>query len=185
MIKFISIDPSLRNTALVYGHIVDGRIKLEGSAIINTIKNQNKQVRASSDLVERSRSLINGVRNYVAIHKPDICFGETPSGAQSFSSAISYAISCAIIAMVEPSPIEVSPQEVKNITGLKNPSKKEIIDLVESKYPNFLPRKKSGEILLSEAEHIADAIIVVEAGLKTKQYLQIKTLIENKSISSN
>lgn len=180
MIKFISIDPSLRNTAFVYGHIADGKIKLEGSAIIQTIKDTNKQVRASSQLVDRCRKLIIGTKNYVNIHKPDVCFSETPSGAQSFNSAVSYAVSCAIIACVEPQPIEVSPQEVKNVTGLKNPSKKEIIELVDKKYPDFLPKKKDGTILLAEAEHIADAIIVVEAGLQTKQYLQIKNILEKK-----
>ena len=182
MIKFISIDPSLRNTAIVFGMINNDVIKLGGSAIIHTTKTEHKQVRASSDLVERSRSLLNGVKKYIDIHKPDIVFAETPSGAQSYNSAISYAISCAIIAIVEPQPIEVTPQEVKTITGLKNPSKKEIIDLVNSKYPDFLPKKKDGKILLAEAEHFADAIIIAEAGLKTKQYLQLKNLIDRKFV---
>ena len=178
MIKFISIDPSLRNTAVVYGELQGDIIKLKGSYIHQNTKDKSKQVRASSDLIVRGRGLIKQVNAWVDVYAPDIIFAETPSGSQSFKGAIAYGVSCMLIATLKPAPIEVTPQEVKKVLGKGVISKDMIINYVDKKYPNFLPRKKNGAINKSEAEHIADAVVAAEAGLKTTQFLQVKILLE-------
>lgn len=179
MAKFISIDPSLTNTAIVFGQIEDDKLIPENHVLLQTQPTKNKQVRASSDLVNRSRFLLNGLIGNIKEFQPDIIFAETPSGSQSFRGGLSYAISCALIASCDPAAIEVTPMEVKKVLGKGKISKKQIINYVAEKYPNFhLPIKRGGAILEGEAEHIADAIVAAEAGIKTTQYLQIKNLLK-------
>lgn len=181
--KFISIDPSLRNTALVYGVIEGGKLVPKGYKLITTEKSKGKKVRVVSDLIVRCRTLREGVQQFVREHKPDIIFTETPSGAQSFHSGVSYAVSCYLIASVDPPAIEVTPTELKNSTvGKKSASKKEIIEYVRTNYPNFaLPMKtvKGKEsVVVGKAEHICDAVCAAEAGMQTNQYKQIKNLMK-------
>lgn len=182
MATFVTIDPSLCNTAVVKGRIEDDVLIPEDCYVHITEQPKNKkQVRASSILINRGRSILTTAKDWVEEAKPDIIFAETPSGSQSHSGAISYAVSCMFIAsLTSPAPIEITPQEVKNVLGKGKYTKKQIIAYVEKRYPNFLPRKSNGEIHEGQSEHIADAIVAAEAGIKTTQYLQIKNLLKGK-----
>lgn len=182
--KFISIDPSLRNTALVYGVIEGDKIIPEGYKLVTTEKSKDKKVRVVSGLVNRCRILREGVKEFFNKHKPDIVFAETPLGAQSFHAGVSYAVSCYLIASVEPPAIEVTPKGLKKGTvGKISASKKEIIEYVRTNYPSFaLPMKtvKGKEsVVVGKAEHICDAVCVAEVGIQTTQYKQIKDLIKS------
>ena len=46
-------------------------------------------------------------------HKPQVIFAETPSGSQTSSGMKSYGMTCQLIAVLKPEPIEVTPIEVK------------------------------------------------------------------------
>jgi Holliday junction resolvasome RuvABC endonuclease subunit len=176
-IKFLSIDPSLAHTAIVVGELVDGEINLINWIQIDTEKSKEKSVRSSSDLVSRCSEIYSKVQEVVNQENAKIIFVETPSGSQSYSGALSYAISCYTIATINPSPIQVTPIEVKKLTiGTKTASKVEIINYVHKKFPKFLKTDKNGNPY-KNMEHVADAVCIAEAGLKTKIFNQIKSLI--------
>lgn len=175
--KFISVDPSLANTGVIWGEIINGKINLNGYKLIQTEKSKDKKIRSSSDLSERCRQIYQELTEIIVEFKPVITFVETPSGSQSYSSALSYGISCYTVGIINPPPIQVTPIEVKKATvGTKTATKKEIIDYVENKYPDFL-LKKGGKVL-NYMEHIADAVCVTEAGLKTNEFKQLMSILK-------
>lgn len=173
--KFISIDPSLRNTAVVWGTIENDVLVPTDYKIAITQKNSDKKVRASSDLIARCRTLITEVSSIVNAFNPQIIFVETPSGSQSYHSAVSYAVSCALIASIIQPAIEITPIEVKKGTvGKKTASKEEMIEWAISTYPDFPFELKGGKPVKSRVEHVADAIAVAHVGIKNSQYIQLK-----------
>lgn len=182
--QFISIDPSLANMGIVKGsiNIVGGKtlIELDSYELITTKKSQVKTIRASSDTIDRCAYLHKNLTRVIEEFQPDVCFAETPSGSQSYSGALSFAISCFLISLCNPPAIQVTPTEVKKFTvGSKTASKKEIINYIGEKYPGFLKKKKDGSYLEGEMEHIADAVCIVEAGIQTNQFKQISKFINN------
>lgn len=183
-LKFVSIDPSLRNTGIVWGEIVDGKtLTTGGHHLVQTEKSKNKQVRVSSDIITRCRKIHQGIAAVIIDVNPNVIFVETPSGSQSSAAMRSYGICCALIAMITPPPIEITPQELKkNVMGSLTASKAQIISYVEGKYPNLkLPTKtqKGGvtTVIASKAEHIADAVCAAEAGLQTDQFKQLISIL--------
>lgn len=179
MKKFISIDPSLRNTAIVWGKIDSENIDIDGWRLVTTHKDTKKGVRASSDSVRRAKRVVEALKYTMEEVKPDVCFGETPSGSQSSAGMLSYGVSCVYLAMLEPEVIEVTPTEIKkHVSGRKDASKEVIMDWVEERHPGILPRKKDGTILKSRAEHVADAIAAAHTGMNTKQFQLIKPFLK-------
>lgn len=174
-IKFISIDPSLANTGVVYGIIENGVLKPEGWVLTQTSKSKEKSIRVSSDTIDRVRRIFSDINTLINEINPQVIFAETPSGSQSANSMKGYGISCSIIASLAPAPIEITPIEVKvQSVGKKTASKKQMIDWAVSNFPDFpFEYKSSGEIHLGKMEHIADAIAIANAGIKSKQYSQI------------
>lgn len=159
--RFISIDPSLRNTALVWGKADNGKLLFIGYDLSVTAKGTGP---VACDGVERARKTIDLIRSKVDIVQPAISFGEYPSGSQSSSAMKSYGVSIAYLAML-PNLYACTPQEVKKQIGSSNKKvgKKEIIDYCTNKYPDFpYPKKSDGSIKLGEAEHICDAIVIAE-----------------------
>ncbi len=173
--KIVSIDPSLRNTALVYSELTDGVVKVIDSVTIETEKSKLKQVRASSDLIHRCDVLHRYVNKFLEKHSPEIIFVETPSGSQSASGMKNYGVSCYLIATLTPRAIEVTPTEVKKATvGTKTASKNEMIAWAFEKHPEA-PWILRNEFPLAKQEHMADAIAIIYAGMVTPAFDWIKS----------
>jgi Holliday junction resolvasome RuvABC endonuclease subunit len=168
--RVLSIDPSLRNTCLVYSEVEDGGIRIIDSITIETEKSKQKQVRASSDLIQRCDVLHRGVQEYIEKWNPEIIFVETPSGSQSASGMKNYGVSCYMISTLRPRAIEVTPTEVKKATvGTKTASKHEMIAWAFEKHPEA-PWTLRNEFPLAKQEHMADAIAIIYAGMKTPAF---------------
>lgn len=174
--KIVSIDPSLRNTALVYSELTDGVVKVIDSVTIETEKSKLKQVRASSDLIHRCDVLHRHVNKFLEKHSPEIIFVETPSGSQSASGMKNYGVSCYMIATLTPRAIEVTPTEVKKATvGTKTASKHEMIAWAFEKHPEA-PWTLRNDFPLAKQEHMADAIAIIYAGMITPAFDWIKSV---------
>ena len=174
--RVLSIDPSLRNTCLVYSELVDGGIRIIDSWTIETQKNKNKQVRASSDLIQRCDALHRTLNHYIEKWNPQIIFVETPSGSQSASGMKNYGVSCYLIATLRPRAIEVTPTEVEMASvGKKTASKKEMIEWAYEQHPEA-PWILRNDFPLAKQEHMADAIAIIYAGMKTQAFDWIKSL---------
>ena len=175
--KFISIDSSLRSTGIAIGRIINGEILVDRIVLVETAKTQNKQVRASSDTIVRCKKTHDFIHEWINHERPMIIFAETPSGSQSSSAMKSYGATCMLIASMKPSPIEVTPTEVKVASvGTKTASKKEMIEWVHNKYPNVQWDKNKDGSLKNKNEHMADAIAIVYAGIKTNDFERVKQL---------
>jgi len=178
-ITFMSFDPSLRNTGVVWGYIEEDRLIPQECDLIITSPSKGKKVRKSSDLIRRSKEINTKIQHLLAAVNPKITFIETPSGSQNASSARSYAISCYTAALIEPAPIQVTPQELKKKAfGVLSVPKAKIIKYVHEKYPDLeLPtHTKNNEQVISttKAEHICDAVVAAEVGMRTYHYNQIR-----------
>lgn len=179
----MSLDPSLTNTAVVWGEVdlKTDTINPTGFELINTSKSKLKSVRSSSDLVRRCRTINDKLHPLIENYNPAIVFVETPSGSQNYSGAISYAVSCFLIGTINPPPIEVTPLEVKMYSvGKGTASKKDVMNFCLEKFPNFpYERKKDGSLVEAKMEHVCDSIAASVAGIKSKEYAQIKKLFLN------
>lgn len=178
-ISFVSIDSSLSNTGIAIGQIAinhnDVKILVDAIFLHETVKTTNKQIRASSDSIQRCRStheFVHGVLNKL---KPNIVFAETPSGSQSANGMKSYGVTCQLLGSITPPPIEVTPIELKKATvGRKSASKTDIINWAYNKYPMLKWQINQTGInkgkLKNKNEHMADAIGVVYAGILTNEF---------------
>lgn len=178
----MSLDPSLTNTAVVWGEIdiATDTIRPIGYELINTVKTTLKTIRASSDLVRRCRTINEKLHPLIENYNPAVVFVETPSGSQNYSGAISYAVSCYLIGTINPPPIEVTPLEVKmSSVGKGTASKKDVMNYCLKNFPDFpYERKKDGSLVENKMEHVCDSIATSVAGIKSKQYTQIKNFFK-------
>lgn len=161
--RFLTMDPSMRNTALVWGKINNGELLLTGYELIRTKGGKKPSVAYCT--VRDCKELIRGLNDVISSVEPHVTFAETPSGSQNSSGAKSYGISCCLISLL-PECTFVTPGELKKlVNGTNSAEKEEIMAWIEERHPNFLPRKKDGTFNKSQAEHIADAIAAAYVGL--------------------
>jgi len=177
--KFISIDSSLAHTGIAIGTIGPTNvITVEEIALNSTEKSKNKQVRASSDTIERCQRTFQFVQACIFTHSPDVIFVETPSGSQSAAGMKSYGATCQLIATLVPDPIQVTPNEVKMASvGSKTASKVQMIEWAYAKYPK-LEWYWHAKQLQAKNEHMADAVAIAHAGIKTADFIRIQHLIK-------
>lgn len=165
--RFLSIDPSMSNTAIVWGEIKEDKtLLLQGYKIVHTEKSKEK-VAVMADRVNRVRSIFTMMDEVIAEQQPDVSFFEYSSGSQSSSGAISVGVSCAIAAKLPTPNFGVTPMDVKKIVGKGTISKDQVMEYCLSKYPDFnFEKKKDGSLVKARMEHVCDAILIGLAGIK-------------------
>lgn len=178
--KFIAIDSSLANTGIALGEIDENKkIQVQAIGLNETTKSKNKQIRASSDTITRGRMTHTFIHSLLESVQPDFIFVETPSGSQSSAGMKSYGMTCQLIAGLNPKPIEVTPDEVKKASvGKKTASKKEMMDWAYNLFPDLeWDINKSTGQLKNKNEHMADAVAIVYAGIKTDDFVRVFEII--------
>jgi len=165
--EFISIDPALANTALVFGETEGDELRLIEYKLIQTKKEKG----GTDEVVGRCELINNNVHDYIKEKDPDYVLIETPSGSQSFMGGVSYAVVCYLIATIKRYKEVLTTTPVgmkKHILGKNDATKEEIIEYVGTKYPYFELPMVGTQINKSKAEHIADAVGVAETCLNIK-----------------
>ena len=117
-------------------------------------------------------------------------FVEVPVGSQSARAMAGYAICCGVLGSLRAMGIqffEVTPKEVKlAAAGKDTATKKEMIQWAKTKHPEAMwpTYKKLGKELISEgtAEHMADAVGAIYAGLSCNSYQQMLTYMRQRII---
>jgi len=154
--------------------------------LVKTEKDKNKQVRASSDNLRRSQEIVTSIRP--ALKDCVSAFVEVPSGGQSYDAVLGFGIVIGIYASLEIPTIEVSPSETKiAAVGTRTASKDEMIDWAFSKYPDapWRTTKRNGAMVPTlDNEHLADAVAITEAGIKTPAFRQTLAILRASSLSS-
>ena len=178
--RIAAIDPSQRHFGMVKleWHGLLGFSILE-MKLVNTEKSKDKKVRVNSDDLSCAREIHDACHEFIA--DCEFVFSEVPSGAQSASAAKSFGICIGILASVRIPLIEVQPLETKKASiGKKTASKKDIIAWAVTHYPEApwirALAKPYGFTLANE--HLADAVAIAHAGVKTEQFRAITALMK-------
>lgn len=114
------------------------------------------------------------------VKEADFVVAEYPFGSQSSRAMASYAVCMGVIGSLSyTKPIHrVTPWQVKEVTGNKLASKSEMIQWAAYKHPEaeWPSYKNKGKALItqSKAEHMADAIATIYAGMRLPEFQTIK-----------
>lgn len=181
-LKIVGMDPSMLNWGLAGALLNPDTLALQvkGLHVVNPVLPTGKQVRVNTKDIARAQQLYNAVR--AAIVDADAIFVEVPEGTQSARGMAGYAICCGILGvfMAQGFPIyELTPTEVKlAATGDKNATKADMINWGTLKHPEAEWPRFRGEISASKAEHCADALAAIYAGIKSKPFQQLLPILK-------
>lgn len=176
----IGMDPSLNNWGLAQGWYDPNtdQLRIGTLDLINPEFTNAKQVRQNSKDIERATSLFR--ESLRIVENARAVFVEVPVGSQSARAMASYGICVGVLGALRARGIpffEVTPTEVKMATvGKKTASKADIIQRAFDTYPtaNWPTRTEQGRRVpvASKAEHMADAIGAIEAGIQLPTFRQ-------------
>lgn len=185
LIPVLGMDPSLNNWGLAKGYFDTETMKLSITELdlINPEFSSGKTVRQNSKDLERARQL--AFKAASAVGDAQAVFVEVPVGSQSARAMASYGICVGVLGALRAQNIpffEVTPTEVKLATiGKKTASKAEIIERAVAAYPQanwpLVTRNGETNVVMSKAEHMADAIGAIEAGIQTEQFRSVLPFI--------
>lgn len=178
-LKVLGFDPSLRNWGIAVGqiHLATGKLSISKVDVSQPVLQKGKQVRQNSQDIEAGYQHCKAIAPYLA--EAEAIFVEVPVGSQSARSQASYGICVGILGAIQLStPIyQLTPTEVKLATvGTKTATKKEMIEYAVSNFPEAgWPMKTvngSKTIVEGKAEHMADAVATIVAGLELPEFQQ-------------
>ena len=183
-------DPSLRHWGIAKGlyDTVTGKLKILDLSVTEPVLSKSKQVRQNSLDLEAAKQLCEAA--LLAAKTAHAVFVEVPVGSQSARAMASYGVCVGVLGAIRASGIplfEVSPMEVKRAgAGTSTASKMEMIEWAVSKHPEAdWPRySHKGEVRMSasKAEHQADAIAAIYAGLLSNPFKQMLLLLEGANL---
>lgn len=175
-----AFDPSLANfgMARLALDLTTLHFEVQDLKLVQTEKQTSKQVRQNSDDLRRARELARAFHDFAAQTK--IGFAEVPTGAQSARAMYAFGVSVGLLAACPVPLIQVQPYETKLATvGTKTASKEEMIEWAVAAYPAapWLKHIRGGkEVIGNKNEHLADALAIAHAGVKTDQFQQLRAL---------
>ena len=180
-IRVVGQDPSLRNWGLAIGtyELETGHLEITRLALTNPVLPTGKQTRQNSSDLESAFQLYKGAM--AAAEGAHAVFVEVPVGSQSARAMASYGVCVGVLGALRATGVpffEVTPTEVKLAgPGVKTATKQEMIAWAVAKHPeaNWPKYSQSGRTLISEAkaEHQADAIAAIYAGLASQPFQQM------------
>ena len=185
IISIAGFDPSLSNWG-----IAEAKLDLTGGylsdpvlTLVSPDELKGKQTRVNSMDLHRSEQLAKTAIEVAQRSK--VVFVEVPVGSQSARAMASYGVCIGILGSIRSLGIpliEVTAAEVKKTaTGNKNASKKQMIDWAVELYPeaNWPTYRRHGETHMADkAEHVADALGAIHAGVLTPTFQNLMRLFE-------
>lgn len=182
-IPVVGMDPSLSNWGIAEA-VLDLEDGLLSTPVLSVIQPRDgdgkKQVRKNSLDLQRAEELAHAAMT--AAEKAKIIFVEVPVGSQSARAMASYGICLGILGSIRAKGmeiIEVSPDENKKVfTGSKTATKQQMIDTAYHLYPKANWPIRGSSVVIGKAEHMADAIAAIHAGVKTPVFQNLMRLIQ-------
>ncbi len=185
LLRVVGFDPSLRNWGVACGtyDTVSQELKVKTVEVVQPVLPTGKQVRQNSLDLESALQLCAGALRFAK--EAQAIFVEVPVGSQSARAMASYGICIGVLGSLRAQGIpffEVTPTEVKMAAvGKKTATKSEMIQWATELFPeaSWPYYQQHGQQLLSEAkaEHMADAVAAIVAGLKTNPFQQAVPLL--------
>lgn len=183
-IPVLGCDPSMRNWGLAFSHLdlEDGVLDTPTLSLVKTAEEaKGKQVRQNSYDIEASQTLFGGILPLALSAK--VIFVEVPVGSQSAAAMKSYGMCIGILGALRAQGIpfiEVSESEAKKtMTGRRTATKDEMIEAARIWYPKANWPMHNGKISAGKAEHMADAIAAIHAGVRTQQFQNLMRLMKS------
>jgi Holliday junction resolvasome RuvABC endonuclease subunit len=181
-LRVVGFDPSLRNWGVAHGTFTGESLQIESVALAQPVLPTGKQVRQNSLDLAAAEWLYRYAM--VSVVDADAVFVEVPQGSQSARASAAYGVVAGVLGSLRANSIpffELTPTEVKLATGLtKNATKEQMITWAMAQHPNNnWPRYvRGGETKVSEskAEHMADAVAAIHAGLNLTSFKQMLKL---------
>lgn len=187
-IRVVGQDPSLRNWGLAVGtYDLDSKnLTIERLDLTNPELSKGKQVRQNSLDLESGFQLYKGA--VAAAEGAHAVFVEVPVGSQSARAMASYGVCVGVLGALRANGIpffEVTPTEVKLASaGSKTASKLDMIKWAMAAHPeaNWPMYRNNGTMMVSEAkaEHMADAVAAIYAGLSCNAFQQMLPFLKPK-----
>jgi Holliday junction resolvasome RuvABC endonuclease subunit len=187
-LKFVGCDPSLRNWGLAVGTFdtETGKLVIDNLAVTCPALPTGKQVRQNSLDLESAYQLYKGT--IASVEGAHAVFVEVPVGSQSARAMASYGICVGVLGALRANGtpfFEVTATEVKLASaGDKTASKRQMIEWAISKHPeaNWPTYLNKGKLEVSEAkaEHQADAVGAIYAGLASNSFQQMLSILTAK-----
>lgn len=177
----VGMDPSMNNWGISIGtfDLDTKKLQIQKMSVVSPVLPTGKQVRQNSKDIEAAQQLTMAAVG--AIKQAKVTFVEVPVGSQSARAMASYALCVGVLGALRAGGlqfIEVTPTEVKvAATNKATATKKEMIAWAYTQHPeaNWPTYKRNGTELISEgtAEHMADAIGAIYAGIRTNTFQQL------------
>lgn len=181
-IKVLGLDPAFANFGVVFAELNLDTLDFDiiDMELIKTKKLAGKGDRVSSDRLRRAKEIHTALQKWYA--EASLVFAEIPQGTQSASAATALGMSAGIIACCPLDVIEVTAREVKiGAIGKPTATKDQMINWATQLHPqaDWLTKTRQGVVSFTGAnEHLADAVGVINAGLKTDQFLQVAGVLK-------
>lgn len=182
-IPVLGCDPSLSNWGLAAAELdlTTGYLSTPELSLISPKALSGKQVRVNSSDIHRATELAEAV--FKAASKAKAVFVEVPVGSQSARAMASYGICIGILGSLRAKGvnfIEVTPKENKEVFhGSPTASKRDMIDKGLELYPDAnWPAGKEPGTIADKAEHMADAIAAIHAGVRTPMFQALMGLYQ-------
>lgn len=180
-ILVVGMDPSLRNWGIASGvyHLDTKKLEIASISVINPLLPTGKQVRQNSLDMESGLQLYRGAV-FAAKHAHAV-FAEPPVGSQSARAMASYGVCMGVLGALRANGIpffEVTATEAKVAgAGSKTATKRQMINWAVDAHPeaNWPRYKEHGNLFIAEsqAEHMADAIAAIYAGVNSNAFNQM------------
>ena len=179
----------MRNWGIAVGtyDLETKQLTIEHVAVTCPELSKGKQVRQNSLDLESAFQLYQGA--ITAAEGAQAVFVEVPVGSQSARAMASYGLCVGVLGALRANGIpffEVTPTEVKLAgAGKKTATKQDMIQWAVATHPeaNWPTYKQNGTTMISEAkaEHQADAVAAIYAGLSCNSFKQMLPFIAAKS----
>lgn len=186
-IRVIGLDPSATNTGIARARVLlpSLEIRIDDIRLVKTESETGKTVRKNSDDLRRAQIILGAFEEAVSEFNPSFFISEIPVGSQNARAAwlLGMTLGCIAGLKVLGMPlIQVQPNDTKMASvGKKTASKPEIIDWAFEKYPDLdwirHGSSKHPAKLTAANEHLADAIAVIHAGVRSAEFGQAKALM--------
>lgn len=178
-IPVLGMDPSLRNWGLAITELdlEKGFLDTPRLVLVSPKDQSGKQVRQNSKDLHIAEQLASAV--LPEARKAKAVFVEVPVGSQSARAMASYGVCVGVLGALRAEGIpliEVTPTEVKlALTGNKNATKDQMIHEAIRLYPDAQFPVHRGQVA-GKAEHLADAIAAIHAGVNTPMFQSLMRL---------
>jgi Holliday junction resolvasome RuvABC endonuclease subunit len=179
LIPVLGMDPSLRNWGLAEASLdlMTGVLETPFLSLVQPKDLEGKQVRQNSSDIHLAAQLSEPIMEKA--RRAKAIFVEVPVGSQSARAMASYGICVGILGAIRALGIpliEVTALETKQmLTGNKHATKRQMIDKACELYPDANFPVHNGKIP-DKAEHMADAIGSIHAGVRTPMFQNLMRL---------